>query len=115
MPTTRSASSAKKSSSSRVDADLEKNTGRPTLKNLRLGSEEEINRLHNEAELSVQPGPVKSRGKGNSLLHVKVKKLELEVRRLKKVTRSPSTTTRVVLTRLGTGSYHGSQEDKTGK
>jgi hypothetical protein len=96
MPTTRS---AKKSSSSRVDVKLKKNSRRPTSKNRRL--EEEINRLHNEAEVSVQPGPVKSNGKGNSSLHVKVKELELEVRRLKKVTRFPSTTTGVVLTQLG--------------
>lgn len=37
------------------------------------------------------PIQVKSRGKGNPLLHVKVKELELEVRRLKKVTRFTST------------------------
>ncbi len=73
---------------------------------------EEVDRLHNEAELSIQPSPVKSRGKGNPLLHVKVKELELEVRRLKKVTRIPSTT--LVFT-PGSGSYSGSQEDKTGK
>lgn len=82
MPTTRSASNAKKSSPSRVDANPKKNSGRPTSRNRRLG--EEIDRLHNEEEASVQPRPVKSRGKGNSLLHVKVKELELEVRRLKK-------------------------------
>jgi hypothetical protein len=62
-------------------------------KNRRL--EQEINRLHNEADVSVQPSPV-----GNPLLHVKVKELELEVRRLKKVTRLTSTTG-VVLTLLG--------------
>jgi hypothetical protein len=99
MPMTRSASNAKKSSSSRVDANLKKKSGRPTSKSRRL--EEEINRSHNEAEVSVQPRPVKSRGKGDSLLHGKVKELELEVRRLKKVTRFPSTTTDVVLTGLG--------------
>jgi hypothetical protein len=58
-------------------------------KNRRL--EQEINRLHNEADVSVQPSPVKSGGKGNPSLHVKVKELELEVRRLKKVTRFTST------------------------
>jgi hypothetical protein len=82
----------------RVDANLKKNSGRPTSKNRQL--EEEINRLHNEAEASVQPRPVKSRDKDNSLLQVKVKELELEVRRLKKVTRFPWTMI-VVLTRLG--------------
>ncbi len=51
-------------------------------KNRRL--EDEINRLHNDADVSVQLSPVKSRGKGNPLLHVKVKELELEVRRLKR-------------------------------
>ena len=99
MPMTRSASNAKKSSSSRVDANIKKSSRRPTSKNRRL--EEERNRLHNEAEMSVQPRPVKARGKDNSLLHVKVKELELEVQRLKKVARFPSTTTGVVLTRLG--------------
>jgi hypothetical protein len=73
-----------------------------------------MDRLHNEAEVSIQPSPVKSRGKGNPLLHVKVKELELEVRRLKKVTRFPSTTA-LVFTLCGSGSYSGSQEDKTGK
>src|SRR6266576_2939625 len=95
MPMTRSTSNGKKSSS----LNLKKNSGRPTSKNRRL--EEERNRLHNEAEVSVQPRPVKSREKGNSLLHVKVKELELEIRRLKKVTRFPSTTIGDVLTRLG--------------
>jgi hypothetical protein len=90
MPTTRSTSNAKEALSSRVDADLKKNSGRPTSKN----------RLQNEAEVPVQPRPVKSRGKDDTLLHVKVKELELEVRRLKKVARFPWTTT-VMLTRLG--------------
>lgn len=92
MPMTRSASNNKKSSSSGADADLRKNPGRPTSKNRR--HEEEINRLHTEAEGSVHP----TRGKADSLLHVKVKELELEVRRLKKVMRFPSTTTGIVLT-----------------
>jgi hypothetical protein len=96
MLTTRSASKAKKSPS-RVDASFKKNSRRPASKN-RL--EEDIHRLHSEAEVSVQPRPVKSRGTDNSLLHVKVKELELEVRRLKKATRFPSMTTGVVLTRL---------------
>ena len=75
MPTTRSASNAKQSSSSNVDANIKKNSGRPTLKN----------RSHNE-------------GKDDSLPDVKVKELELEVRRLKKVTRFTLQTTGVVLT-----------------
>lgn len=53
-------------------------------KNRRL--QDEIDRLHNETDVSVQPSPVKSGGKSNPLLHVRVKELELEVRRLKKVT-----------------------------
>lgn len=80
-------------------------------KNRRL--EDEINRLHNDADVSVQLSPVKSRGKGNPLLHVKVKELELEVRRLKKVTRFPSTM--LCSLDLGSGSYSGPQEDKTGE
>lgn len=98
MPTTRSASNAKKSSTSKVHANLKKNSGRRTSENRRL--EEEINQFHNEAGVSVQPRPVKSMGKDNSSLHVKVKELELEVRRLKKVTGFPWTAT-AVLTRLG--------------
>jgi hypothetical protein len=54
-------------------------------KNRRL--QQEIDRLHNEADVSVQPSPIKSKGKNNPLLHMKVKELELEVRKLKKVTR----------------------------
>lgn len=96
MPMTRSASNTKKSSSSK--ANIRKNSGGPASENQRL--DEERNQLHNDAESSVQPRPVKSRGKGNSSLHVKVKELELEVRRLKKVTIFPSTTTGVVLTRI---------------
>jgi hypothetical protein len=86
MPTTRSASNAKKSPS-RVDANLKKRSRKPVSKNRRL--EEEKNRLHNEAEMSVEQRPVKSKERGNSSLHVKVKELELEVRRLKKATRFP--------------------------
>lgn len=55
-------------------------------KNRRL--EQEINRLHNEEDVHVQ---VKSGEKGNPLLHVKVRELEIEVRRLKKVARFTST------------------------
>jgi hypothetical protein len=55
-------------------------------KNRRL--QQEIDRLHNEVDVSVQPSPIKSREKNNSLLHMKVKELELEVRQLKKVSRS---------------------------
>ena len=139
MPSTRSASKAKKASSSATlaesEEEVELNDGlqvcRATMfsilvglntfqshlsalqrgiqklkkteedllrKNRRL--EQEINRLHNEADVSIQPSPVKSRGKGNPLLHVKVKELELEVRRLKKVTRF-TWTTGFVLTLLG--------------
>ena len=140
MPTTRSASNAKKPSSSIVDAtlgepgeepsstlsdvgeqhddlqvckivvldfrdvrwlfqshlsalqrgihNLKKNQEDLRRKNRRL--KQEIDHLHNEADVSIQP--VKSEKRGNPLLHVKVKELELEVRRLKKVTRFTSTT-----------------------
>ena len=54
-------------------------------KNGRL--QQEIDRLHNEADVPIQPGPVKSRGKANPLVHANVKDLELEVRKLKKVMR----------------------------
>ena len=54
-------------------------------KNGRL--QQELDRLHNEADVPVQPSPIKSKGKNNPLLHMKVKELELEVRKLKKVMR----------------------------
>ena len=60
--------------------DLKKTQEDLLRKNRRL--EQEIDSLHNEEAVPVQ---VKSRGKGNHLLHVKVNELELEVRRLKKV------------------------------
>lgn len=44
----------------------------------------EIDRLHNQADVSVQPQPAKSGGKSNAL-QLKVKELEVKVRRLKKV------------------------------
>lgn len=44
----------------------------------------EIDRLHNQADVSVQPNPAKSGGKSN-VLQMKVKELEAKVRRLKKV------------------------------
>ena len=37
--------------------------------------------------MAIQPSPVESGTKNNSLLNLKVKELELEVRRLKKVTK----------------------------
>lgn len=105
MPTTRSASTAK-SSSSRVDAtlsevgelrdddfeshlsalqrgirDLRKTREDLLARNRRLQCE--IDRLHNQPDVSVQPTPVKSGGRSNSL-QMKVKKLELKVRQLKK-------------------------------
>ncbi|KAI9466945.1 hypothetical protein BJY52DRAFT_1235419 [Lactarius psammicola] len=104
MPTTRSTSTAK-SSSSRVDAtfsevgelhdgDLETHLSalQRGIRDLRKTREDllernqrllcEVDRLHNQADVSVQPTPVKSGGRTNSL---KVKQLELKVRRLKKV------------------------------
>ncbi|KAI9448104.1 hypothetical protein H4582DRAFT_2139836 [Lactarius indigo] len=106
MPTTRSASTAK-SSSSRVDAtlsevgelvrddeleshlsalqhgirDLRKTREDLLARNRRLQCE--IDRLHNQPDVSVQPTPVKSGGRNNPL-QMKVKELELKVRRLKK-------------------------------
>jgi hypothetical protein len=41
--------------------------------------------------VSVQPSPVRSGGKNNPLLQARVKELELEVRKLKKVTSFTST------------------------
>ncbi|KAI0004944.1 hypothetical protein BJV74DRAFT_315821 [Russula compacta] len=46
--------------------------------------QQEIDRLHNQADLPIQPSPVKSGRKSNLSLHVKVKELELEIRQLKK-------------------------------
>jgi hypothetical protein len=66
-------------------------------KNRRL--EDEIDRLHNETDISIQPSPVKSGGKNNPSLQIRVKELELEVRRLKKVT-SFTSTMQVVVTVL---------------
>jgi hypothetical protein len=40
--------------------------------------------LHNQADVSVQPNPAKSGGK-SSVLQLKVKELEVKIRRLKKV------------------------------
>ncbi|KAH9062770.1 hypothetical protein EDB87DRAFT_1605794 [Lactarius vividus] len=102
MPTTRSASTAK-SSSSRIDAtlseigelrdddleshlsslqrgirDLRKTREDLLVRNRRLQCE--IDRLHNQPDVSVQPTPVKSGGS----LQMKVKELELKVRQLKK-------------------------------
>jgi hypothetical protein len=54
--------------------------------------QDEIDRLHNETDVSIQPSPVKSGGKSNASLQMRVKELELEVRRLKKVTRFTSGT-----------------------
>ncbi|KAI0251334.1 hypothetical protein BJV78DRAFT_481215 [Lactifluus subvellereus] len=112
MPTTRSASNAKQaSSSSIIDVsgagsrssdigglhdelqghlsalqhgiqDLTEIQEALLGKNRRL--QDEIDRLHNETEVSVQPSPVRSGRKSNPLLHMRVKELELEVRRLKK-------------------------------
>ncbi|KAH9045478.1 hypothetical protein EDB85DRAFT_2104443 [Lactarius pseudohatsudake] len=105
MPTTRSASTAK-SSSSRVDAtlsevgdlrddDLESHLSalQHGIRDLRKTREDllarnrrlqgEIDRLHNQPDVSVQPTPVKSGGRSNSL-QMKVEKLELKVRQLKK-------------------------------
>jgi len=62
--------------------NLEKTRGDLLRKNRRL--QQEIDRIHNEANVSIQPSPVKSGGKSNAALHVKVKELELEVRQLKK-------------------------------
>jgi hypothetical protein len=59
-------------------------------KNRRL--QDEIDRFHNETDVSIQPSPAKSGGKSNPSLQMKVKALELEVRRLKKVTNFTSTT-----------------------
>ncbi|KAF8272499.1 hypothetical protein EI94DRAFT_1796113 [Lactarius quietus] len=105
MPTTRSASTAKPSSS-RVDAtlpevgelnggwrhghlsalqrgiqDLQKTQGDLLERNQRL--QREIDRLHNQADVSVQPNPAKSRGKSNAL-QMTVKELEVKVRRMEK-------------------------------
>jgi len=104
MPTTRSASTAKPSSS-RVDAALsevgELNGGLEShlsalqrgIRNLRKTQEDlcernerlqgEIDRLHNQADVSVQPNPAKSGGKSNAL-QLKVKELQVKIRRLKK-------------------------------
>lgn len=106
MPTTRSASTAKPSSS-RADATLSEvgelngNGGleshlsalqrgirdlRKTKKDLFERNQRlqcEIDRLHNQADVSVQPNPAKSGGKNNAL-QMKVKELEAKVRRLKK-------------------------------
>jgi len=65
--------------------NLRKTKGDLLRKNRRL--QQEIDRIHNEANVSIQPSPAKSGGKSNSALQVKVKELELEVRRLKKVAR----------------------------
>ncbi|KAI0268335.1 hypothetical protein BC834DRAFT_687618 [Gloeopeniophorella convolvens] len=46
--------------------------------------QDELDLLHNEAGVQVQPKSAKSQGKSNSLLNMKIKELELEVRRLKK-------------------------------
>lgn len=62
--------------------NLKSSQGDLLRKNRRL--QQEIDRLH-EADVSVQPSPIKSKG-NNPLLHMKVKELELEVRKLKKVT-----------------------------
>ncbi|KAN0131380.1 hypothetical protein V8E53_010757 [Lactarius tabidus] len=106
MPTTRSASMAKPSSS-RVNAtlsevgelngdggleshlsalqrgirDLRKTQKDLSERNQRLQCE--IDRLHNQADVSVQPNPAKSGGKSNAL-QMRVKELEAKVRRLKK-------------------------------
>jgi len=61
---------------------LTKTKGDLLRKNRRL--QQEIDRIHNEVNVSIQPSPVKSGGKSNAPLHAKVKELELEVRRLKK-------------------------------
>ncbi|KAI0304175.1 hypothetical protein BC826DRAFT_215788 [Russula brevipes] len=62
--------------------DLDKTHKVLLRKNRQL--QQEIDRLHNETDVSIQPSHVKSGGKSNSLLHLKVNELQLEVRRLKK-------------------------------
>ncbi|KAI9507544.1 hypothetical protein F5148DRAFT_101678 [Russula earlei] len=62
--------------------DLKRTKDDLLRKNRRL--QQEIDRLHNEADVSIQPSPAKSGGKSSSSLHKKVKELELKVRQLNK-------------------------------